>query len=77
MHIESSGLNHKRDNTTNYASFSRYDLHNITKISFHYNRFSKIGAEKGVSYFGNKFLDEKSSWNSFFTPNKDSDYTHI
>ena len=77
MYIESSGNNQRADDNSLCASFSRYDLNNISNISFYYNRYSRDGSENEMASFVIKKLDVKIIWFLFSVYKKCDEYTLI
>ena len=73
MYIETSCNNHS-DDENNYCPWTTHQFHNITKISFQYNRYSTTH-KKWMGSLTIKLLTKDNSWNTVLTLNKNDNYT--
>ena len=78
MYIKDSGNNHRTNDDVNYASWSRYDVSNITSIDFYYSRYSwPWHSQRRMCTFGIKLLNDDSSWHTVFSLKKWGVYSGV
>ena len=73
MYIETSGNNHS-DDEDNFCRWSTYHFHNISRVSFRYNRYSS-GNDKWMGAFSIEVLKDDNTWDYVYLLEKNDDYT--